>query len=76
MDWFCCELQLRESSREPQLASLRGVRVLSCWGDFVWVIMSWSYVSKQHFLNLFLAVLDLRCCTGISLVAERRLEGA
>ena len=73
MDWFCCELQLRESSREPQLTPLRGVRVLSCWGDFVWVIMSGSYVSKQHFIYLFLAVSDLCCCTGISLVAVHRL---
>ena len=49
------------------------MRVSSCWGDFVWVIMRGSYVSKQHFIYLFLAVLDLRCCTGVSLVAEHRL---
>ena len=35
--------------------------------------MRGSYVSKQHFIYLFLAVLDLRCCTGFSLVAEYRL---
>ena len=41
-------------SREPQLAPLRGVRILSCWGDFVWVIMRGSYVSKQHFIYSWL----------------------